>query len=113
MAATWIPFDVVAGETVRLTLALEPGALRSFHLHDADGNAPAAPVEIAVANALGRPLWSHAWPKYPPGRYVVCQPFARGAFTISFTAADGKKGEAKFEVSNLVDRDELIDVVLK
>jgi len=112
MASTWIPFEIVGGQTTQLSVTIAPGAIRSFRLLTASGAQPLAPIEVTLSDATGHPLWSHTWPKYPKGPYVVNQRFARGRFTISFTAADGAKGEASFEVEDLVDAKDAVDVTM-
>ena len=113
MASTWIPFEIVSGQTTQLTLTVAPGAIRSFRLLTATGAPPLQPVEVALSDATGHVLWTHTWPRYSKGPYVVSQRFARGRFTISFTAADGAKGEATFDVEDLVDTKDAVDVAMK
>lgn len=112
MASTWIPFDIVGGQTTQLAVTIAPGAIRSFRLLTVSGAQPLAPVEVTLSDMTGHPLWSHTWPKYPKGPYVVNQRFARGRFTISFTAADGTKGETTFDVEDLVDTKDAVDVMM-
>jgi RNA polymerase sigma-70 factor (ECF subfamily) len=43
MASTWIPFEIVGGQTTQLSVTIAPGAIRSFRLLTASGAQPSRP----------------------------------------------------------------------
>jgi hypothetical protein len=112
MAAAWIPFDVAAGQTVKLSITVEPGAVRSFRLVTDAGGPPAAPVHVTVTSADRKSLWTRDWPAPGGGDCVISQRFAHGRFSISFRTADGKAGTCDFEVADLADAKMPVDVAL-
>jgi len=67
---------------------------------------------VTASTNDGRVLWTHAWPELRGDSYVISQRFARGRFSIAFAAADGRKGEATFDVADLTDAKTPIEVTL-
>jgi hypothetical protein len=112
MASRWIPFDVIAGQTAKLEVTVEPGTLRCFRLVPASGHALPERVDVTLAAIDGHVVWTHAWTRGKADSFEIAQCFARGRHVLSFAGNDGAHGEITFDVDELVDDRQPVDVAL-
>jgi hypothetical protein len=116
-SALWQPFECAAGESLELSVTLEPAALRLIRFTSRSAAArPPDRVTVRCFDEAGAELWTQTLAsdlRGARGVFDLRVRFAVGRWTLEATADDGTRAEFDVDVASLNDVEAAREIALR